>query len=210
MNADDSASTCVGQNSTQNPQPLHRSTVIATAPLAIGTLHLVCRTLPLHAKCQLEISTPETLVHHAVRCEAANSATEPRAADLVATKSSCRTGRPVDPRPDAGGRSESHRCRQCRSCRNRFGGLTKDRRENNFTLADRQMGRNALVRAASTLVSTPGVSTFRYGFPDGPTARRPSRGSCLVSGHGFSRAVGGSQFRALAPAAFLLATYVKQ
>src|ERR1017187_2678705 len=34
--------------------------------------------------------------------------------------------------------------------------------------------------------------------------------TCLVSGHGFSRAVGGSQFRALAPAAFLLATYVKQ
>src|ERR1017187_5889261 len=32
----------------------------------------------------------------------------------------------------------------------------------------------------------------------------------LVSGHGFSRAVGGSQFRALAPAAFLLARYVKQ
>src|ERR1017187_10926589 len=36
------------------------------------------------------------------------------------------------------------------------------------------------------------------------------RGSCLVSGHGFSRAVGGSQFRALAPAAFLLARYMKQ
>src|ERR1039457_4551879 len=39
---------------------------------------------------------------------------------------------------------------------------------------------------------------------------RPGRSSCLVSGHGFSRAVGGSQFRALAPAAFLPARYVKQ
>jgi hypothetical protein len=31
----------------------------------------------------------------------------------------------------------------------------KDRRKNSFTLADRQMWRHALVRAASTLVSTP-------------------------------------------------------
>src|ERR1022692_3885403 len=53
-------------------------------------------------------------------------------------------------------------------------------------------------------------SGLRYGFPDAPTARRPGRGSCRVSGHGFSRAVGGSQFGALAPAAFLLARYVKQ
>src|ERR1022692_3841937 len=60
------------------------------------------------------------------------------------------------------------------------------------------------ILAAAGFQPAPGVSTFRYGFPDGPTARRPSRGSCLVSGHGFSRAVGGSQFRALAPAAFLL------
>src|ERR1019366_6842835 len=66
------------------------------------------------------------------------------------------------------------------------------------------------ILAAAGFQPAPGVSTFRHGFPDGSTAHRPGRGLCLVSGHGFSRAVGGSQFRALAPAAFLLATYVKQ
>src|ERR1039458_4262534 len=59
------------------------------------------------------------------------------------------------------------------------------------------------ILAAAGFQPAPGVSTFRHGFPYGSTAHRPGRGSCLVSGHGFSRAVGGSQFRALAPAAFL-------
>src|ERR1017187_1229430 len=44
--------------------------------------------------------------------------------------------------------------------------------------------------------------------------RRPPRSTLFpyttLFRSGFSRAVGGSQFRALAPAAFLLATYVKQ
>jgi len=35
--------------------------------LAIGTLHLVCRALSLHATCHLEISSPETLVHYVVQ-----------------------------------------------------------------------------------------------------------------------------------------------
>jgi hypothetical protein len=35
LNADESSRTSVGQNSTQNPQPLHRSTVMVTKPLAI-------------------------------------------------------------------------------------------------------------------------------------------------------------------------------
>ena len=57
----------MGQNSTQNPQPLHRSTVIATEPLAIGTLQLMCRVKRLHAACHLEITSPETPIHDAGR-----------------------------------------------------------------------------------------------------------------------------------------------
>src|SRR6266498_1948374 len=38
LNADESERTLVGQNSTQNPQPLHRSTVIDTKPLAMPGL----------------------------------------------------------------------------------------------------------------------------------------------------------------------------
>jgi hypothetical protein len=37
LKADESSNTFVGQNSTQKPQPLHRSTVITTPPLAIET-----------------------------------------------------------------------------------------------------------------------------------------------------------------------------
>ena len=36
LNAEESESTLVGQNSTQNPHPLHRSTVIDTEPLAMA------------------------------------------------------------------------------------------------------------------------------------------------------------------------------
>src|ERR1035441_10582795 len=36
LKAEESQRTWVGQNSTQNPQPLHRSTVMATKPLAKG------------------------------------------------------------------------------------------------------------------------------------------------------------------------------
>src|ERR1039458_3305859 len=32
----------------------------------------------------------------------------------------------------------------------------------------------------------PGVSTYRHGFPQGFKALRPSRGLCLVSGHGIA------------------------
>jgi hypothetical protein len=34
LKAEESASTCVGQNSTQKPHALHRSTTIETRPLA--------------------------------------------------------------------------------------------------------------------------------------------------------------------------------
>ena len=40
LNADESSRTFVGQTSTQKPQPLHRSTVMATKPLAIPSLRL--------------------------------------------------------------------------------------------------------------------------------------------------------------------------
>jgi hypothetical protein len=38
LNAEDKARTLVGQNSTQNPQPLQRSTVIETEPFAMPVL----------------------------------------------------------------------------------------------------------------------------------------------------------------------------
>jgi hypothetical protein len=40
LNAEESARTFVGQNSTQNPQALHRSTTMETTPLAIPTSFL--------------------------------------------------------------------------------------------------------------------------------------------------------------------------
>src|SRR3982751_683160 len=50
LNAGESASTLVGQNSTQNPHPLHRSTMIATEPFANGPSWGVT----WHASCQSE------------------------------------------------------------------------------------------------------------------------------------------------------------
>jgi hypothetical protein len=41
LKAEERASTWVGQNSTQNEQPLQRSTLMATKPLDTGTLHEV-------------------------------------------------------------------------------------------------------------------------------------------------------------------------